>query len=338
MVFAEIIVNVPIRRTFSRRYADVADPDATEAFAGDAGKVPDDDQAYHSLQTFHYHLPPDLEQMVIPGHLVWVPFGAQEVQGFVLNVTDTAPVQTKAVLRLARPEPVLMRWQLALATWIARYYVAPLSESIKLFLPPGLLEKKGRGRGVRAKRELQVELIADPRMFDERLERIARTTPRSCVLGYLLANTGRQFSVSDLNAECGLKKNSQTIKTLERNGLVEVSDGSVSLAQSVEKSREAYLELRGLNKYLPVLHALEEAEVPLWKGELYAQVETNLSVLRDLEQAGLVALSEQVRFRDPLAGRTYPRTQAPKFTSEQILVWQQIQKQGFGCQNDGRKG
>ena len=30
---------------------------------------------------FHYHLPPELEGKVLPGHLVVVPFGKQRVQG-----------------------------------------------------------------------------------------------------------------------------------------------------------------------------------------------------------------------------------------------------------------
>ena len=73
------------------------------------------------------------------GHLVWVPFGPQKLQGVVLRTSDYSPVPTKAVLRLARPEPVLTPVQIRLAEWIATQYVAPLAEAIKLFLPPGLL-------------------------------------------------------------------------------------------------------------------------------------------------------------------------------------------------------
>ena len=118
MQFVEVIVNVPIRRTFGRAAA----PPPTDLDADDA------------LQTYHYHLPPELENRVQPGHLVWAPFGHQEVQGVVARLADSAPVETRALLRLARPEPVLTPAQLDLARWIAQEYVAPVSEAVKLFL------------------------------------------------------------------------------------------------------------------------------------------------------------------------------------------------------------
>ena len=91
----EVVVNVPIRRTFRR---DQTPPPPDDDAAADASE---------SLQTYHYHLPPELESVVAAGHLVWAPFGAQEVQAVVLRRTAAAPVPTKPILRLARPEPVL---------------------------------------------------------------------------------------------------------------------------------------------------------------------------------------------------------------------------------------
>ncbi len=38
-----------------------------------------------------------------------------------------------------------------------------------------------------------------------------------------------------------------------------------------------------------------------------------------------MALREEVRFRDPLAGRTYSPTTAPAFTSEQQAVWRKLE-------------
>jgi primosomal protein N' len=150
MRFVELIVNIPIRRSFAPQHE--ALPPVELADGGEeVANTP-------SLQTYHYHLPADLEGQVQPGHLVWAPFGRQTVQGIVIRLSDHAPVATRPIERLARPEPVLTSTQLALAAWLADYYVAPFSEAIKLFLPPGLLIKEG-GEGVRAKRELQVESV-----------------------------------------------------------------------------------------------------------------------------------------------------------------------------------
>jgi primosomal protein N' (replication factor Y) len=250
MRFVEIIVNVPIRRTFRVE----AEPEmGAELAASEEGEAP-----ASSLQTFHYHLPPDLEQVVQPGHLVWAPFGRQEVQGVVVRLSGEAPVATRPVARLARPDPVLTQAQLALAAWIADTYVAPFSEAVKLFLPPGLLLKEAQASQVRVKRELQVELIADGATVGERLPTLGRSP-----------------------------------------------------------------------KYAAVLERLQAAGQPLWKSELYASVAADLALLRKLQNAGLVRLTERVKVRDPLAGRIYPSTRPPALTSEQASVWRQVREAGF---------
>ena len=97
MTYAEIVVNVPIRRTFARRFAEgppLSDED------GPPGAVEPQAEDAPSLQAFHYSLPPQLEGVVQPGHLVWAPFGAREVQGFVLRLSDVR-LWRRAVLRLA---------------------------------------------------------------------------------------------------------------------------------------------------------------------------------------------------------------------------------------------
>lgn len=250
MRFAEIIVNVPIRRSFR---AEAVPESGVELAGPEAEPAP-----ASSLQTFHYHLPAALEQAVQPGHLVWVPFGHQEVQGVVVRLADEAPVATKPVARLARPDPVLTPPQLALAAWIADTYVAPFSEAVKLFLPPGLLLKEAHTNTVRAKRELQVELVADTATMNDRLPTLGRSP-----------------------------------------------------------------------KYAAVLEALQAAGQPLWKSDLYTSVEADLALLRKLQNAGLVRLTERVRLRDPLAGRIYPPTRPLALTSEQASVWQQVREAGF---------
>ena len=191
MQFVELIVNVPIRRTFGR----AAGPPASEVDAEQ-----DSDEA---LQTFHYHLPPEMENQVQPGHLVWAPFGHQEVQGLVARLADSAPVATKALLRLARPEPVLTAAQLDLALWIAQEYVAPISAAVKLFLPPGLLAKKDRPATARTRREWQVALAVSPAAARQQLLAMGRTTAQVQVLQLLLAAPDMRVAVDDLVATAG---------------------------------------------------------------------------------------------------------------------------------------
>ncbi|MEZ4674107.1 MAG: hypothetical protein R2932_07650 [Caldilineaceae bacterium] len=68
-----------------------------------------------------------------------------------------------------------------------------------------------------------------------------------------------------------------------------------------------------------------------WKSEFYRQVKADLAMLRTLQKAGIITMAEEVRFRDPLDGRTYAQTKAPPFTAEQQAVWQQMENHSFSA-------
>ncbi|HEY9122194.1 MAG TPA: hypothetical protein VIM80_04280, partial [Brevefilum sp.] len=88
---------------------------------------------------FHYHLPPELEELVSPGSLVIVPFGRQRVQGVVLRFVDTPEVsETKPVEELVDEKPVLTPIQIELARWMAEETLSPLGACINLMLPVGV--------------------------------------------------------------------------------------------------------------------------------------------------------------------------------------------------------
>ncbi len=92
-------------------------------------------------RTFHYAIPPELEDQLQAGHLVIVPWGTRRIQGVIVTLDDDAPPEVahfKNVESLIDPKPVLTRDQLELAWWLARYYHAPLIDCVTLMLPPGL--------------------------------------------------------------------------------------------------------------------------------------------------------------------------------------------------------
>jgi primosomal protein N' (replication factor Y) len=332
MRLVEVIVNVPIRRTFGRQAAEdpPSEPDYYGATAESSGDPVSQDEA--AFQSFHYHLPPELEDVVLPGHLVWVPFGTRQVQGFVMGYADQSPVPTKAVARLARKEPVLTSVQIDLARWLAQTYVAPLAEAIKLFLPPGLLTKKDDESSVRAKRELQIRWLGGDISVGDALAKVARETTATRILAWLLAYKDGEGEVElgDLMTALALSRDKvvSALKGLVEKGLVTRSGESVRLIRSQEITRRSLAILRGVDKYEPIIETLRASQTPLWKSELYGEVEADLNALRKLQSVGLVALDEQVRFRDPLSGRTYATTTAPTLTGEQANVWARLRSQG----------
>ncbi|MDX1662206.1 MAG: primosomal protein N' [Candidatus Promineifilaceae bacterium] len=89
--------------------------------------------------TFHYHIPTDLEARLQVGHLVEVEFGRRLAQGIVVGFDSVAAVaDTKPIISIIDPRPVLWPWQIALARWLSERYLAPLNACIRLLLPPGL--------------------------------------------------------------------------------------------------------------------------------------------------------------------------------------------------------
>jgi primosomal protein N' (replication factor Y) len=93
--------------------------------------------------TFHYSVPAPLAETLRPGHLVWVPFGREELHGVVLALVDAAPegVRTRALLDLVLPEPVLTPAQLELARWLSSRTLASILDCLLLMLPAGLAQK-----------------------------------------------------------------------------------------------------------------------------------------------------------------------------------------------------
>ena len=322
MHYVELIVNVPIRRTFSRRLAEAAP--VAPGFLGLGDAPPDDETDEPPAPTFHYHLPPDLEGRVQPGHLVWAPFGPRQVQGIVVALAAHAPVATRPITRLARPEPVLTPVQLALAAWIAENYVAPPVEALKLFLPPGLLAKEEGDVRVRAKREERIRWLAGDLELDAVLARLGRTTPQAEVLAWLAAQPEQRVTGTVLKQVHG-ESGARAVAALVKKGLVRRSDGEVALAVAADAVQTALYALRGVDRYIPLVTTLAAAAGPIWKSDLSAQVETDLATLRMLQNAGLIALDQEVRFRDPLAGRSYARTTPPSLTGEQAAAWAQIE-------------
>ncbi|MDK1118364.1 MAG: hypothetical protein QGM50_06170, partial [Anaerolineae bacterium] len=93
-------------------------------------------------EVFDYHIPTDLERDLGRGCLITVPFGKQIVQGLILGFIDQPSVaETKDILEIVDPKPVLTSSQIALAQWLAEETLSPLALVFNLMLPPGLSQR-----------------------------------------------------------------------------------------------------------------------------------------------------------------------------------------------------
>src|SRR6266478_6380758 len=83
---------------------------------------------------FSYRVPEGMEPAV--GGRVLVPFRQQRMSGIVVGLHDRKPgVQTKNVVSVLDPVPVIDAQLMRLGRWIADYYLAPLGEVFRTMLP-----------------------------------------------------------------------------------------------------------------------------------------------------------------------------------------------------------
>lgn len=89
-------------------------------------------------EPFDYVVPAELDAGARVGVPVLVPFGGQRVVGYVVERTEDSGFEGELkTIEAVLGEPLFGPYAFELATWIARQYVCPLADALRLFLPPG---------------------------------------------------------------------------------------------------------------------------------------------------------------------------------------------------------
>lgn len=88
--------------------------------------------------TFTYAVPEEPRAQVQPGSRVLVPFRKKAMVGVVVELTATAPADTKIreIQKVLDLIPALTPKLLELGQWISSYYLAPIGEVFRAMLPP----------------------------------------------------------------------------------------------------------------------------------------------------------------------------------------------------------
>lgn len=89
--------------------------------------------------TYDYHIPPELEGKLKPGHLVQVQFGTSMDHAIILSIHDETDIaQTKPIIDLLDARPLLTEEQIELSRWMSQKYRSPIGFCLWSWLPPGL--------------------------------------------------------------------------------------------------------------------------------------------------------------------------------------------------------
>ncbi len=306
-LFAEVVVHSPLGRAPAARVRQGRAPLALS-------------------QTFHYSLPPHLQRRVLPGQLVWVPFGPRELPGVVLALsTSTLVEQTRPVLDVIDPQPVLTPYQIELMRWMSQYYQAPLHRVAWSMFPPGISWEP----------EVTLHL-------EQAAQTPARTTEEEqWVIDFLHQHgPGPIAEVERRLQQCGTKNARPVLDGMVRKGWLrkelnvrgpQVKPKTEAIVQLPAPLREEDLAAlsRAPQQRAVLRHVQQEAEkegfpfsIPL--SELCQQAGVGRSVVDHLVGRGLLLLSHREVRRDPLAGREFVATEPPRLTPDQEAAWQSI--------------
>jgi primosomal protein N' (replication factor Y) len=276
---------------------------------------------------FHYHLPPELEGCVGAGNLVEVPFGRQTVQGIVLRpVAEPEVPETRPVLGLLDPQPVLTLPQLALSLEMAESTLSPLASIVSLMLPPGLGQMadvlyaltsnpspNGRGAGVRVteNRLLTILQTRGPlrgRQIDAALPHVEWRGAAQA-----LVKRGILTTHSVLPPPTARPK---TVRTVQLACPPEVAEAC--MPELGKAGSQALARRQAMLRFL-----LREPG-PVDVAWVYAESGGKLGDLHILAERSLVILGESEVWRDPLARLDFTPSGPPPLTHEQQSAWAEV--------------
>ncbi len=276
---------------------------------------------------YDYHLPPELEGLAAVGQLVRVPFGARHVQGVVTELPgQPAVADTKPVLELLDPEPVMTAVQIGLADWMAAETLAPLGAIVGLFLPPGLgqqadtLYTLASGRATRLEKigKVQTRLLSllegrGP-LRGRQIDRHFRQVDWRASAEWLVKRgaLGKQAVLPEPRVRPKFIRVAQLAVPPEAAWAAMLGLGSTAATQERRAAALACL-----------VRELEEVNVS-W---VYAESGCKLSDLQELAERGLIVLRENQVWRDPLEKVEKKGLEPhPEFdlTASQARAWEAI--------------
>ncbi len=271
-------------------------------------------------RTFCYAVPLDIKV----GHAVWAPFGPRVVQGIVFQLTEFPSVEeTKEIVGLIDPRPILSPAQIELARWISEHYLTPLFDAAALMMPPGF--ERRMITFVHA-------LIAASEMDDSSLNAHQRTLLN-------LLRRKEKVAVAEVEKVLGRKEARAAIGQLVRRSLVtktheleRVKVRPKMLAyirltvgsDEAQQEAERLLGMRRALKQAKLLEYLMAESRPIPLSEAKQHVGCTNAVVNALRRRGIVTVEQVQVYRDPLAHRRFPLLPAPTLTSAQEAVWQQV--------------
>lgn len=192
-------------------------------------------------KTFDYNIPYELQDKVKIGARVFVKFGniKKLEEGFVVGIKENSEYKVKDIEKVEEND-YIGKEEVKLAKWMANRYFCNISDCIKLMLPPGTTTKIITNR-IKEKTSNYVSLIKEDYEIEEDINsKKIKSDKQIRILKFLIDNG--ETSVAEL--ELFTDTTRSIIKTLEKNGYIEIFEKQVERNPFIHKVVETTHDLR----------------------------------------------------------------------------------------------
>lgn len=174
-------------------------------------------------KTYDYIIPDSILEDIKIGSRVFVPFGrTKQEEGFVIGIKENSEFANKEIIKLE--DNILSKENIELARIMSKRYFCNISDCIRLMLPPGNTTKNIKNR-IKDKTANFVYLKKEIDEIEFDIEEgVIKSDKQKRLLTFLFQNEG--IHISDLEILTDTSRS--IIKTLEKNGYIEISEEKVN--------------------------------------------------------------------------------------------------------------
>lgn len=171
-------------------------------------------------RTFDYRIPKDLEDLIVIGSKVLVPFGKGEKleEAFVIKIKEKSDYKVKSIAKI---EDNLTEKQIELARWMANRYFCNVSDCIKLMLTPGTRGKENRVQDKKINAVYLKKNIEEIE-FEIETEKI-KSEKHKRVINFVKQNEGVTIPEIEMYTDCSRG----IVNTLIKNGYLEIVEKKI---------------------------------------------------------------------------------------------------------------
>ena len=191
-------------------------------------------------RTFDYNIPKELEELILVGSKVLVPFGKGKklAEAFVVGIKEKSTYELKDIAKL---EENLTDKQIELAKWMAKRYFCNVSDCIKLMLTPGT-RNKNKEKRIQDKTINCVYLKKDIEEIELEIETgNIKSEKQKRIINFIKDNEGATIPEIELFTDCSRA----IVNTLVKNGYLEIAEKKVErdplIGRNCEKSHKLNL-------------------------------------------------------------------------------------------------